>query len=141
MKTIEDTNNTVQNVPFWNWTKIASDDRNMNQDASEHEQPSEEYDITELVVVGSCMIIMLLLCVIQRYREDQWTCYCGGCMCVKSAGRSIPNILIDNEAVSEPEQPETSKKYRDRDRDTPPPYEHPPSYSVALQMEGRHVNM
>ena len=84
---------------FWNYTEISDYDRNINKE--QHEEDNDLYDITELVIVGSFVVIILLLYILQRHRDDQWTKQGCGCMWVKSGGDVLPSILNMNTSIQE----------------------------------------
>ena len=113
---------------FWNWTEISDYDKNI--DTEQHEEHDDLDDITELVIVGSFVVIILLLYVLQRHRDDQWTRQGCGFMCVKSGGDILPSILNIN-SIHSFDNPDFDNNCRDS---PPPPYEDPPSYNVAVMM-------
>jgi hypothetical protein len=110
---------------FWNWTEISDYDKNINTD--QHEEDDDLHDITELVIVGSFVVIILLLYVLQRHRDDQWTRQGCGFMWVKSGGDVLPSILNMHSI-------ESDSKINCID-EPPPPYEEPPSYNIAVGIE------
>ena len=82
------------------------------------------------MIIGSFVIIILLLYVLQRHRDDQWTRQGCGFIWVKSGGDVLPSILNMN--TSSFDNPGSKINCIDG---PPPPYEDPPSYNVAVGIE------
>ena len=114
---------------FWNYTEISEYDRNINKE--QHKEDDDLYDITELVIVGSFVVIILLLYVLQKHRDDQWTKQGCGFMWVKSGGDVLPSIL-NMHSIESLDNPDSKINCIDG---PPPPYEDPPSYNIAVGIE------
>ena len=100
---------------FWNYSRISDYDKKTDEDTDDDDM----YDITELVIVTGLVVIVLILYVIQKHREDQWVSQGCGVVVVKLGGEIVPTIV---------------KSYTSPADDRPPPYEPPPSYTVAVRM-------
>ena len=100
---------------FWNYSRISDYDKNNDEVFDDDDM----YDITELVIVTGLVVIVLILYVIQKHREDQWVSQGCGVVVVKLGGDIVPTIVT---------------AYTSPGDDRPPPYDPPPSYTVAVRM-------
>ena len=120
-------------APFWNWTRILEHDRNI---IKEHmDDDDNEEDMTYVWIVGLWILVSLFIWIHHKYSKHK--------MCCSRkiiAEESEPPIFILHDlessgsvsGVSGMAAVLSSMKRKDT---PPPPYEDPPSYEVAIQLE------
>merc|ERR1739842_81144 len=75
---------------FWNYSRISDYDKKTDEDT---DYDDDMYDITEFVIVTGLVVIVLILYVIQKHREDQWVSRGCGVVVVKLGGHIVPTLV------------------------------------------------
>eukprot|EP00092_Neocalanus_flemingeri_P035716 GFUD01038887.1.p1 GENE.GFUD01038887.1~~GFUD01038887.1.p1 ORF type:complete len:143 (-),score=35.56 GFUD01038887.1:24-452(-) len=125
--------------PFWNWTRILEYDRNITKYHAE-ERDEHGDDLTSIVIVGMGILVMIVMWIFHKYSKEDRSRRC--CILKSDDEESDPTIFIVNDRpTSDPVSGVAGMAAvlaRVKKKDTPPPYEDPPSYDVAMQMQIVH---
>ena len=112
----------TQSAAFLNWTRILSYNKNITR---HHIRIHEDHadGVTSLVIVSVGIVLMIVMLVLHKYSQDD-----------RRENEDMIQVVEAQEAVSGVAGMAAVLAWMKR-KDSPPPYEDPPSYHVALQME------
>ena len=118
----------IQSTALLNWTRILSNDRNI----TEHHISINKYqdgDVTTLVIVCMGIAIMIAMMIFHKYLEEGRLVRC----C--NLRRENEDVVNAQDSVSGVAGMAAVFARLKKKETPPPPYEDPPSYDVAVQME------
>ena len=121
----------TQSAAFLNWTRILSYSKNITR---HHIRLHDDHDddITSLVVICVGLAIMIVMLVLHKCSQDDRS---RSCSKFRRMDEDMINVVNSQEPISSVAGMAAVFVRMTRKDTPPPPYEDPPSYDVAVQVE------
>ena len=121
----------TQSAAFLNWTRILSYSKNITR---HHIRIHDDHDddITSLVVICVGLAIMIVMLVLHKCSQDDRSRSCSN---FRRMDEDMTHVVNAQEQISGVAGMAAVLVRMKRKDTLPPPYEDPPSYDVAVQME------
>ena len=136
------TNNTIGTPPsLWNWATLMEYARNITHHRLDIAR--NDSDSTYFVVITGVLFVLFMIYVVLKYRSKMLCCCC---VFKREDGEMFPRMYFVNtetgsDFVSTTTVPAITGTHTSISKGSPPPpYEHPPPYHVAVQMESGKEN-
>ena len=125
----------IENTSFLNWTRILSYNRNVTKHHISNyndDDANDDVDVSTVVIVGVGIVLMVVMWVwhdwVRADRPKSW--------CFRSA-ENVDSVPLASTAEPVPSAGGLAAGLAlgKRKESPPPPYEHPPTYHHAIQVE------
>ena len=125
----------LKNDPFFNWTRILENNaRNITTHHIEIHSDHDD-DISSIVIVGVGIVMMIVMWILHKCSKEDRPVSCCKVQNDSEHSDSVVHIAIARPSESTISGLAGVLSQMKRKDSPPPPYEDPPSYHLAVQME------